>query len=140
MYGAAYTSVMRIRPDSLAPGQTTDDYAQLVVNEIYLRAVEHNKKAHITGVLLWDGQYTFLQKLEGPKEAVEELLSKIRQDARHSAVNIIYSDDIAEREFPGWGLMVVHEDRYLNDLLPKMIRKIKKNRLRDMIPIGGGGA
>lgn len=69
--------------------------------------VEHssakNRAHNITGMLCYRGG-TFLQVLEGPREAVERLYDNIHGDDRHTMIQIILVEPIAERLFEAWNM------------------------------------
>jgi hypothetical protein len=57
----------------------------------------------ITGLLLYhDGH--FVQALEGPEDAVRDLYDRIRRDARHRDVVMMFEQTIARREFADWSM------------------------------------
>lgn len=64
---------------------------------------EHNRSRKITGcLLLYDNQ--FVQYLEGNKSDVELLYSKIKEDWRHSEVDLLIQGHINHREFENWSM------------------------------------
>ena len=62
-----------------------------------------NAKANITGMLLYL-QGRFIQILEGPKEAIDNLYGKIIQDPRHKNPQIILEGRIVKRNFSNWNM------------------------------------
>jgi len=62
-----------------------------------------NASVGITGLLLCQ-RGSFLQVLEGEKDAVCDLYLKIRQDPRHSAVFTIVDAPAQERQFEDWSM------------------------------------
>jgi len=62
---------------------------------------EKKAAAVITGILCDDPVF-FLQCLEGPKNAVNELYNQILRDVRHTDVVLLEYADIAERTFGSW--------------------------------------
>ena len=60
-----------------------------------------NKQVDITGLLLYK-EGNFMQFLEGPKEAVLEILGKIKTDPRHHSMMIIFQEEHRLREFSTW--------------------------------------
>lgn len=79
--------------------------------DLLTKARESNTKLGITGLLLYDGNGTFIQALEGEEEHIEHLFSKISKDSRHSRVNIIARKNIQDRAFPDWkmGFKIIDE-------------------------------
>lgn len=63
----------------------------------------NNALADITGFLLFD-EGTFVQILEGEREAVEGTFQRIRTDARHKDVMTIGTREIRRRSFPRWSM------------------------------------
>lgn len=71
--------------------------------EILRKARENNQKQDITGMLLYkDGH--FLQVLEGPNKAVNELLQRIETDPRHRGMIQLMKTPLTERQFPNWSM------------------------------------
>jgi len=69
--------------------------------ELLQVARKNNERRDITGMLLYrDGN--FLQILEGPASAVDELLDKIKRDARHHGVILMSRRGVEERQFSEW--------------------------------------
>ncbi|MES2943024.1 MAG: BLUF domain-containing protein [Pseudomonadota bacterium] len=62
-----------------------------------------NDKAGITGLLIFDGQ-RFCQQLEGDRKAVLKLLERIREDPRHTQIEVLHHSALAERRFRRFGL------------------------------------
>ncbi|WP_373518183.1 BLUF domain-containing protein [Pricia sp.] len=64
---------------------------------------DFNRANDITGCLLFYND-EFVQYLEGDKQCVEALFEKIKQDWRHSEVNVLISGHINVREFENWSM------------------------------------
>ena len=77
--------------------------------EILKISRENNVSKQITGMLLYKGG-NFMQVLEGPDDAVNELFEKIKKDPRHHGVSIILSEQIETRQFPNWEMAFVNLD------------------------------
>ncbi|WP_372748946.1 BLUF domain-containing protein [Litorivivens sp.] len=60
-----------------------------------------NAMDDISGILLHDRGY-FLQVLEGPAEAIENLLATLRADTRHEQVQVLVDSEVDEKLFPNW--------------------------------------
>jgi hypothetical protein len=86
---------------------------------------KNNGPREITGMLLYsDGN--FLQVLEGPDAAVEQLLETITRDPRHKGMMELLRGDLTERQFPDWTMGfhrvsdLAPEDRaFVSDFLEK---------------------
>jgi hypothetical protein len=77
-----------------------------------------NPKLGVTGALCHaDG--TFIQVLEGGRDAVNRLYLRIAADARHKDVVLLRYDEIAERHFAGWAMGLVNLARLNPALLLK---------------------
>ncbi len=57
----------------------------------------------ITGLLVFDGR-RFLQIVEGGEEAIDNLVERLRRDARHSAIEIRDERFVEARAFPDWAM------------------------------------
>lgn len=69
----------------LAPGA-----AYAVVNDIAGYSRQANPRHGITGVLLFDGEH-FGQLIEGSEADVTTLMTRIRADARHTDIVVLFS-------------------------------------------------
>lgn len=71
------------------------------LESLLTKARFRNLQCGITGMLLYaDG--SFLQVLEGEKEAVDCVFESIKKDKRHSNVTLIIREPIARRSFSDW--------------------------------------
>ena len=78
----------------------------------------NNARKGITGVLCY-APGLFLQCLEGPRAAVNELYGKIVNDTRNKDVTLLDYADIDERVFEKWSMAYVRA----NDLTESLITK-----------------
>lgn len=62
-----------------------------------------NKAHGITGVLVFV-EGAFLQVLEGEKNDVLDLMSRIDRDHRHRGVKVFYEQEVDERAFESWSM------------------------------------
>lgn len=87
------------------------------LRDLVQRSTESNRAAGITGLLLLSGN-RFLQVLEGPADAVNDLFGRIIRDKRHRDVRLLTYEPICETYFDDWNM-------YLVDLfdLPKAPRE-----------------
>lgn len=79
----------------------TTPFSNESLEELLRLAREKNAVAGLSGMLLHDDG-TFLQILEGPEEAVDELFSKISYDKRHTDTVVLWKREIEERAFGEW--------------------------------------
>jgi hypothetical protein len=84
------------------------------LENILSRAVAYNLSRGVTGILLFNG-LNFLQVLEGPRHAVEELYEKIGQDARHTGVALIKTEEVSALSYPEWGMKLKELDADLGE-------------------------
>ena len=62
-----------------------------------------NQKQGITGLLLYDSG-NFMQVIEGPVEAVQQLHKKILADPRHTNIITLLTRTLRQRQFPDWAM------------------------------------
>ena len=84
---------------SLLDAKTADD----AVQDIVKTSVARNGSADITGALLFTG-VNFAQFLEGPDQAVLNLMASIRQDDRHKDVWVVLQAPTDDRRFGSWSM------------------------------------
>ncbi len=60
----------------------------------------------ISGLLLFDGS-RFLQIVEGAEDAIDNLVGRLRTDARHSAFEVRDERYLERRSFPDWSMELV---------------------------------
>lgn len=68
---------------------------------ILLSSRKNNPPIGITGILCYGGGM-YLQAIEGSRDAVNSLFTRISRDARHHDVVILQYEEITERRFGGW--------------------------------------
>jgi hypothetical protein len=77
--------------------------------EILRVSHDNNARLGITGMLLYKGG-NFMQVLEGPEEAVNEIYERIVRDMRHAGIVKLSSRPIEERQFEKWEMAFVDMD------------------------------
>jgi len=78
-----------------------DDVAGL--SSIFKTSIRNNRRDQITGCLaLPDGR--FVQALEGRRGRLDDLMARIRADARHQNVTVLGEWPIQARLFAGWAM------------------------------------
>lgn len=73
------------------------------MNALLRQSRADNRKHGITGVLCFADRI-FLQVLEGGRPAVNRLYQRIVHDARHSDVELLCYEEVAERRFASWAM------------------------------------
>jgi hypothetical protein len=77
------------------------------VARIIASARRHNPVHGITGLLVF-GSGIFFQWLEGPRDAVTQLMARLKTDPRHdNVVQLSESEEVRERLFPDWDMELV---------------------------------
>ncbi len=108
----------------------TETLTPPVLNEIAESSRVYNRDNGITGVMLYhDG--SILQVLEGKKEAVEALFTKIENDNRHIQIMVLMKRVSESREFKGWRVGLKHVEGNEED---SPLFKLTHNTLRRVIP------
>jgi lipopolysaccharide biosynthesis regulator YciM len=77
----------------------TEPFSKAGLVELLTGSVRRNTRAGITGLLLYQSG-TFIQALEGEKQALTDLFEKISRDPRHHHVIRLIQGPIKERNFP----------------------------------------
>lgn len=90
---------------------TYTSLARLDLGEEDLEAIrrtarELNALDGITGLLIFNGTH-FLQIIEGARDAIDDLVKRLRRDSRHSGFEIRDEREISERSFPDWSMELV---------------------------------
>ncbi len=80
------------------PGLSEEDIRCIVEQSRH-----NNPKQRITGHLQCCSGH-FFQVLEGPAAALDELLSRLRQDPRHSDLRLLFRHELKGREFANWSM------------------------------------
>lgn len=76
----------------------------LDVVDILDQAARQNPERQLTGALTYvDDQ--FVQIIEGPQPAVDQLMETILKDKRHAAVEILERSAVRHRSFPDWAML-----------------------------------
>ena len=78
------------------------------------KAQANNQINGITGVLC-QGQGVYLQALEGERKAVTDLYARIYADPRHTNVELLHCESIAQRRYQNWSMAHVN----LSDVDPE---------------------
>ena len=84
--------------------------------ELLKQARSRNAYLGITGMLLYKDQ-SFLQLLEGPESAVEEVYRSIQDDDRHIKMRCLMDSKVEQRAFNRWSMGFQNLDK--TDGLPE---------------------
>lgn len=81
-----------------APGITEED-----IRLILEKSRRNNPTARVTGHLQCHGGF-FFQVLEGPGDALDNLLAKLLADTRHADLRVLYREPLDRRHFANWSM------------------------------------
>lgn len=81
----------------------------LELSEILQKSRARNGRDGISGLLIYkfmgeDNRASFMQLLEGEREAVEAAYERIATDQRHHTKLVLEQGEIKNRNFPGWSM------------------------------------
>ncbi len=80
-------------------------FDKATLGELEFRAQLHNQGKKITGYLTYRDE-RFTQVLEGPRDAVDELMATIRADERHT-ITCEIELSTENRRFPNWSMRLL---------------------------------
>lgn len=90
------------------------------VEEIVEISRVRNAALDVTGALVSTSTH-FAQFLEGPQQAIDELMASIRRDGRHTDVEVVQSGREAERMFPDWSMAYAGGSFFVAQLVQPLI-------------------
>lgn len=79
----------------------TDPFDDERLAALLAQSRRSNHEHDLTGMLL-HRRRRFFQVLEGPQDAVDALIAKIREDARHHDIRILLRENLDDRRFDEW--------------------------------------
>ena len=79
------------------------EFTEQELQALLEKARQNNEKQNVSGMLLYH-QGSFIQALEGPKSAVENLYNKISEDKRHTETRVLFRGELKERDFDSWSM------------------------------------
>lgn len=79
------------------------------LRELTSKAQKKNRKLGVTGILLYD-KGRFFQTIEGPIASLRSLWTTIREDRRHTDIELLSEHIIPARLFSAWDLLSYHGD------------------------------
>ncbi len=85
----------------------TRQFDSIDLTALLSKARQKNERLKITGMLVYHGN-SFLQVLEGPETAVDELYRQITQDSRHTNCTVLLRSYIDRRNFGDWTMGFVN--------------------------------
>lgn len=97
---------------SIAAPDTTFETLKAIL-EVSVRT---NQEHQVTGMLIFNGTY-FMQCIEGPSAAIEQLMANILADPRHHDIVIVGTEKMQKRYFPQWTMGYLNHERLIGDIL-----------------------
>lgn len=91
--------------------RSTSPITSQVLDDVLAKSRENNPNAGITGVLCVCDDNVFMQVLEGGRDEVNRLYSRVVHDTRHTDVTLLEYSEITERRFTNWRMGRVDLDR-----------------------------
>lgn len=79
------------------------------LRQLVRTAQSRNHREGITGVVLYDDS-RFFQWLEGPTEGLERVMGSIREDVRHTDLEVLTQRSSPARRFDGWDMKLAARD------------------------------
>jgi len=92
--------------------------------ELANQSASCNEQLGITGYLYFANNQ-FIQYIEGAPQTVNDLMSRITQDARHEVLYTVHEDNLPARRFPSWSMRWLEE----NDLAPFHMENVLSEHL-----------
>uniref|UniRef100_Q07NU1 BLUF domain protein n=1 Tax=Rhodopseudomonas palustris (strain BisA53) TaxID=316055 RepID=Q07NU1_RHOP5 len=90
------------------------DAVKTEIEVILEKSRRNNERRAVTGALIFNSGL-FVQVLEGPSSAIEELFEIIQQDERHFDVEVLMCKSVERRAFPAWSMAYIgRSDQYEN--------------------------
>jgi hypothetical protein len=105
---------------------------QEIIESILQQSRTHNPGLGITGVLCHGGE-VYMQALEGGRDAVNALYTKIVRDTRHREVMLLHYAEVPERHFAGWTMGQVN----LTKVNPSLLLKYSDMPVLDPFTVSG---
>ena len=98
------------------------DPSPATIEAILAQSRQYNPPSGITGILCYGGGI-FLQAIEGGRSAVNTLYGHILRDKRHTDIELLTYEEIAERRFGGWTMGQVNLCKVNHSILLKYCEK-----------------
>ncbi|MFK7994219.1 MAG: chemotaxis protein CheB [Granulosicoccus sp.] len=112
----------------------TVPFDQEMLQNLVDLAIKKNRQLGLTGYLNWKNG-NFFQYLEGPENAVEEILRSINNDSRHTIVRTLRLGSIEKRRFSHWDMMrsigLGEPDIRIQDLIEDVLNAASSDRFAE---------
>lgn len=97
--------LIRVFYVSAVVGQLSDVDVQSILGASQMR----NRRLDVTGMIAQSDGH-FAQVLEGRREAVAEVMARVRRDGRHEDIRILLEESISQRQFERWAMGLIRRD------------------------------
>jgi hypothetical protein len=84
----------------------SEPLSESLLEAIETTSQENNEALGITGILIGN-RSSFMQVLEGEAEAVNEIFNTICKDERHTKIELVGYEIIAQRAFADWSMKCI---------------------------------
>jgi hypothetical protein len=101
------------------------------IDQIVAVSARRNAQLGIRGSLLFTERH-FAQLLEGPRDAVEEVMLSIESDHRHEQVTVIERRPIDGYRFVGWSLSYWGDAGYVDAQIGKLLESRAADEVGDL--------
>ncbi|MEA1942980.1 MAG: BLUF domain-containing protein [Pseudomonadota bacterium] len=93
----------------------TPDENNGILRSILGAGLRNNAKRGLSGVLVVDGNL-FVQILEGPRVTLSNTFCRIQNDSRHGGLVLTGFEEVPERLFPDWSVVVRDAPKALREV------------------------
>lgn len=89
------------------------------VRDLHITSQRNNERLGLTGILLYTGGH-FAQLLEGSEETMRQMMWRISEDSRHTAMRKLFTKPVATHSMASWSMRLVEAhvtDRLVGQLV-----------------------
>ncbi len=116
----------------LYASRACQDVTPELIDQLLASSRRHNPGLGVTGLLCHSGDI-FMQVLEGGRDVVNQLYTRICGDLRHQGVVLLHYEEITERRFSGWTMAQVN----LTRVNPSILLKYSERPVLDPFSVSG---
>ncbi len=103
-----------------------------MIDAVLATSRRNNPALGVTGLLCYSGDI-FMQVIEGGRDVVNQLYTRICADERHKDVILLHYEEIIERQFAGWTMGQVNLAR----VNPSVLLKYSERPVLDPYKVSG---
>jgi hypothetical protein len=116
----------------LYASRSSTELTQDIIDNLLASSRRNNPVLGVTGLLCHSGDI-FMQVLEGGRDVVNQLYTRISSDTRHRDVTLLHYEEITERRFSGWTMGQVNLAR----VNPSTLLKYSERSVLDPYGVSG---